>query len=234
LEVDAEKLLRTSALLTEFPAVAWTLWDFPDNSVVCHANRRSGGAQDCFPGSGFLGVDCGLPPAFFPAVYNEDWLFLFDYLRDGRFAIGGKVGQLTFDPFCPDRARSEEYGDVLAEGLFRSLHLGLGDSALLDVTYWQEVQRRRAAFIDDVARRLDAGSARQPDAREPAIRSCLDAALQVHEASWPRSLVSFIRLWQADKRRWNEYWERLPQLANIAPALRRLGLATPATPKLAS
>jgi hypothetical protein len=50
--------------------------EFPDNSVVCHANRRTGYEQDVFVSGSALVVDCGRITSFFPRIYNEDWIFL--------------------------------------------------------------------------------------------------------------------------------------------------------------
>ena len=58
---------------------------FPDNSVVCHANRLSGQGQDIFVTGAALGVNCAEDPLdFFPDVYNEDWFFFASTRHKGR------------------------------------------------------------------------------------------------------------------------------------------------------
>jgi hypothetical protein len=45
---------------------------FPDNSVVCHARRLAGFAQDVFVTGAALGVHCNsLPLSFFPDIYKQ-------------------------------------------------------------------------------------------------------------------------------------------------------------------
>ena len=61
-----------------FRAVGFEVDEFPDNSVVCHAHRLAGADQDVFPGGSAILVDVPKNNSFFPPIYNEDWLFLFE------------------------------------------------------------------------------------------------------------------------------------------------------------
>ena len=92
----------------------------PDNSVVCHARRLAGMSQDVFVTGAVLGVHCNnLPLSFFPDIYNEDWFFFAEEAAPRRLPRVGRARQLEYDPFAnPDRARREEFGDLLAEGLY--------------------------------------------------------------------------------------------------------------------
>ena len=93
---------------------------YPDNSVVCHARREVGEFQDVFVSGAALAVDCRVPFDFFPDLYNEDWLFFYRNAAEERLATPGSlVEQLQYDPFAdPQRAASQEFGDVIAEGLY--------------------------------------------------------------------------------------------------------------------
>ena len=65
---------------------------FEDNSVVCHANRLSGGQQDKFAGAGGMGVSCDRDDlAFFPNIYNEDWFFFSEEAARPQDHQGGRV-----------------------------------------------------------------------------------------------------------------------------------------------
>ena len=65
---------------------------FPDNSVVCHANRLSGRDQDNFVTGAALGVNCAEKPLdFFPDVYNEDWLFFATHAAQGQVISVGRA-----------------------------------------------------------------------------------------------------------------------------------------------
>jgi hypothetical protein len=115
---DPEYLRQASALLNIYNVVGLSIGGFPDNSVVCHAYRSVGGDQQSFIGSGALVVQVPRSPSFFPDIYNDDWFYMLDAKKGLQPAATiGEVIQQPYDPFrTPDRARAEEFGDVLAEG----------------------------------------------------------------------------------------------------------------------
>ncbi len=53
---DPDDLERAAQLLGHYEAVGLEIGDFPDNSVVCHAHRETGGEQFTFIGGGALAV----------------------------------------------------------------------------------------------------------------------------------------------------------------------------------
>ena len=62
----------------------------------------------------------------------------------------GQVRQYPYDPFRnPERARAEEFGDVLAEGIYWLLdqHLSITDA---DRAHWARFLDKRRQFIDRV------------------------------------------------------------------------------------
>ncbi len=59
--------------------------------------------------------------------------------------------QHPYDPYrTPDRARSEEFGDVLAEGIFWLLDEGKTLDHAADPRHWELFLARRRRFIDHV------------------------------------------------------------------------------------
>ncbi|HEX4723433.1 MAG TPA: hypothetical protein VH333_13020, partial [Pseudonocardiaceae bacterium] len=70
-------LERAAYLLNRYTAVGLAISAFPDNSVVCHAHRATGGDQGTFIGGGALVVGTE-SASFFPQIYNEDWFFLIE------------------------------------------------------------------------------------------------------------------------------------------------------------
>jgi hypothetical protein len=70
--------------------------EFPDNSVVRHAERLAGGHPLVAPSIGSAAVRVDDATTFFPEVYNEDWLFMYD----GGAVVAGTVDQLPYDPFA--------------------------------------------------------------------------------------------------------------------------------------
>ncbi|HYS38013.1 MAG TPA: hypothetical protein VEO01_20545, partial [Pseudonocardiaceae bacterium] len=98
---DPGDLVRASQLLDRYTAVGLAISRFPDNSVVCHAHRETGGAQRTFIGAGALAVDTrSSMSSFFPAVYNEDWFFLLDDERLSPVAITGVARQKRYTPYA--------------------------------------------------------------------------------------------------------------------------------------
>jgi hypothetical protein len=139
----------------QLDAGGWILADFPDNSVVCHARRLAGLPQGVFVGAAALAVRLGPATPFFPAIYNEDWLFQYPMLASPdaphRFAAFGAVRQARYQPYRVARARHEEVGDLLAEGLYQKLQggetLGQGWSC---AAFWHEVIRQRTLMISQI------------------------------------------------------------------------------------
>lgn len=204
----------------------WVLEDFADNSVVCHARRLLGREQDKFIGGGALLVRCDRDVPFFPATYNEDWLFLLPFMRedgDRRRAVieGGLVGQDRYPVFVERRARAEELGDLLGEGLFNLLKVPARRFTELCASYdyWQEVLRGRREMIEGMLEELRRRAVGLPEP-EPAV-AALEAALGVHrelQANWSSSLAVYCRQWLEDLETWSAW---LPEAAAQTPA--RLG-----------
>ena len=202
-------------------AVGWTFDDFPDNSVVCHAHRRSGGQQETFIGAGALAVQLGDRVPHFPQLYNEDWLFLLPLMRARRAVLAGALRQLPYDPFAdPGRAARQEFGDVLAEGLFRHAHLRLPRSALSTQGYWRDVVSVRGRLIRSIRARLEGSS----DPEAPAMLACLAAADTTRQHSWAPLLAEYMGMWRQDSRDWQRRMAGLPRGLTVAQALAQLGL----------
>jgi hypothetical protein len=134
-EINADTILGTVSLLGEegpsedrYRSASMAVKDFPDNSVVCHARREIHEYQDVFVSGSMLAVDTSAPFDFFPDIYNEDWFFFYRDTAGERLARSGfQALQLPYDPFAsPLRAAAQEFGDIIAEGLYALLHSGLG------------------------------------------------------------------------------------------------------------
>ncbi len=151
--LNPDDVRRASGLLDTHNAVGLSIGGFPDNSVVCHAYRQAGGRQQSFIGGGALTVQVKRSNSFFPDIYNEDWFFLLDGDKGIQpVARTGEVRQYPYDPFRnPDRARAEELGDVLAEGLYWLLDQG---RSIMDAdqAHWSWFLPKRKRFIEHVLR----------------------------------------------------------------------------------
>ncbi|MFI7588081.1 hypothetical protein ACIB24_13515 [Spongisporangium articulatum] len=187
-------------------AVGWALADFPDNSVICHLRREVRLEQGIFIGGGALLVDTLGEVPFFPPVYNEDWLFLHDPVREGRVTMAGEVGQEAFNPFKVRRARREEFGDILAEGLFGLIHAERPVEEALSADLWHEVLRGRAVMLQEVRERMTllfAGPG-VPARRRRTFERCWQASVEECTSFAPSLFTAYVRAWRDDQDRWVE------------------------------
>lgn len=195
--------------------------DFPDNSVVCHAARLSGLKQDVFVSGSALAVETTKIESFFPDVYNEDWLFLYDMVRQRRVSATGVVRQAPYKPFARRaRAAGEEFGDLLAEGLMSLLHSGLDVDRALDAGYWDEAIVERHRFLD----RITAGLTTREHTDAPAALAAVRAARSTLAGLDSAVLSTFVRLWQQDTEDWKERLLGLGRVGSPEAALDVLGL----------
>jgi hypothetical protein len=218
--MDDARLARTRSLLAaETPgghveAVGWSFEAFADNSVVCHAHRSTGGIQDTFIGAGGLAVRVHEATPFFPNVYNEDWLFLYDHVAQGRVLLAGGLAQLPYDPFDhAARADHQEFGDLFAESLFTLLHHparlpvpAAGVDALLaparDGDWWRERITRRSAFVAAIVARSRPG--------DTAMARSLARARRTLQGIVPLDLVDYTAAWRDDLATWSDLLAGLP------------------------
>jgi len=224
-DITYPDLQSTVSMLGSFPAVGMRVTDYPDNSVVCHAHRVTGASQDVFVTGAALAVDCHADIGFFPDVYNEDWLFFFDDASHGRLATSGlEVTQLRYEPFAdPQRAAWQEFGDVLAEGLYGLLHLGKGaQDANRD--YWAQFLKARQSFLEAITERSHLADV---DVQEQMVLS-VKSALSCSAGIKPELCERYIRAWRQDLAGWRRRIARLSTTMALGEALEELRLL-PAT-----
>ena len=231
--MDDDRLARTRALLAaetpggDVEAVGWSFEAFADNSVVCHAHRSTGGYQDTFIGAGGLAVRVHGGTPFFPNVYNEDWLFLFDKVAQGRVLLAGGMIQLPYDPFDhAARAQHQEFGDLFAESLFSLLHAGPTPSvsaADVDVLlapalsgdWWRDRISRRRKFVAEIADLVPAA--------DTAMARSLARARDTLFGVAPFDLVDYTAAWREDLATWSDLLADLPR-TDLPRALETLKL----------
>jgi hypothetical protein len=222
--LTASAVSAAAALAARFQAVGFKINHYPDNSVVCHAHRLAGATQDVFPGGSALVIDVSNSDTMFPTIYNEDWLFLFDAAQRRSIALAGTLSQLRYGPFArPQRAASEEFGDVIAEGLYRLLHEG-GTVLDASLAYWRSMLERRSQLIDHIASELLLCRKDEPVAQY-ALKS-LGAARGRLAGITEEACLSFVRDWRTDIDAWQEQLTQLPVLADLAGAAKYLDLPT--------
>jgi hypothetical protein len=213
---EPDDLTDAVQLLDSYSAVGLTIGGFPDNSVVCRAYRESGGKQETFVGGGALAVRTDRLESLFPNIYNEDWFYLIDQARRRRVAITGRAVQQPYDPFSERRARSEELGDCLAEGIFALLD----DDELVqavDEGYWTGFLADRLALIDETIRRIG------NQAEKQQMVTALKAARGRNQIITPKLCVDYVQAWKKDRIQWAEHVARvsvadlagLPELSDL-------------------
>jgi hypothetical protein len=219
---DPDDLERAAKLLDEYDVVGLNINHFPDNSVVCHANRQTGGVQATFIGGGALAVGVSPIISFFPNVYNEDWFFLLDGDQLRPSAMIGTALQEAYDPYATEvRATAEEFGDSLAEGLFWLLDQG---RPLKDATesYWREFLPVRWAFIRELIDRVDQNAVASAPTTE-RMRRALLAALRRSERITPELCVAYLAAWREDREDWRQHVDELKEPRTGTDRLRPSG-----------
>jgi hypothetical protein len=226
-DLDAASLLATVAVVggespeQRYYSAGMTTVDFPDNSVVCHARRAIGEFQGVFVSGSALAVDCTGSFSFFPDIYNEDWLFFYRDVTEGRLGSSGRTAtQLRYDPFAnPQRAANEEFGDVIAEGLYALRDQGLSPEYATTDEYWRLFLADRMRILDEI---IESGEA--PLRIRWNMRLAVAAARKCLEAIQPGTCVEYIECWRRDLGLWERTLKRIRPSASISDALFELGL----------
>jgi hypothetical protein len=241
-DLRAADVLVDMAVERDLLVAAFQQKDYDDNSVVCHARRLIGLEQGIFPSGGAMYVRTAMPTAFFPTIYNEDWLYFFMVLAEsaqthpyGSMKVAGVVHQDAYPPFVPARARREEPGDSLGEGLFRLLE---GYAPRLDLPeterYWRETLMLRRKMLHELMSGLLHHAVHRSPLREPVetAEKAVEAALDTHrrrsEGLRPAHFVSYVDAMWKDLDNWRDHLEEVRPGAGAAldveSALERLRL----------
>ncbi|WBQ04819.1 hypothetical protein [Kribbella sp. CA-293567] len=236
-QIRTPQVDRLVGYLDSHPVVSMASREFPDNSVVCHARREAGFSQDVFVSGAVLGVNTQHPDfPYFPDVYNEDWFFFSRYAAQRSLAKIGEVRQDEYKPFAdPLRAAREEFGDLLAEGLYALFESTQGLSfseqlAAAGHSHWQRFSEARHEMITQTAEELEKLQA-TADATKyrrglQALESLRYAEKYLQQIT-PADCVEFIQRWRADEHDWQYLMARSATGLSERDAFDELGLAQP-------
>lgn len=230
-----DNIARLAGQLDRYQVAGMHVRQFPDNSVVCHARRLAGFAQDVFVTGAALGVHCNsLPLSFFPDIYNEDWFFFAREAAAGRLPRVGNARQLPYDPFAgPDRARREEFGDLLAEGLYAWIDGGDPSRPfdeqlrLAGPWYWSRFIDARREVITEAKTTLY--RLRDLGVGNGHLSSALDslaASESQLDTMTPDLCVNFLRAWGDDLDDWRAFSSGVNNVGSTREALDFLELKT--------
>ena len=225
-DITSDDLAATVSQLARYRSVGMRVTDVPDNSVVCHAHRETGADQDVFVSGSVLAVGPHEKIGFFPEIYNEDWFFFHDDAQSRRLGWSGRdATQLYYDPFGNvQRAARQEFGDVLAEGLYTLLHLG-EEKAATNLDFWEAFLAERRKFLQNI---LDRSKSAKPEIRgkmTDAVRMAMRSLKQVE----PWMCEEYIQAWGRDLKSWQDSLASLPTGLSVDSALSRVGLSSAKT-----
>jgi hypothetical protein len=224
-DITYANLQDTVDMLGSYSAAGLWITDFPDNSIACHANRVTGESQDVFVSGAALAVSCDTELGFFPEIYNEDWLFFFDYASRGKLGNSQlKATQLEYSPFAnPERAAWQEFGDLIAEGLYSLVHVR---RPIEEATreYWGHFLEARRTFLEDVITRAEAAGQDMPEGLTLSVKEAVKTLLTIQ----PEQCERYVRAWRADMADWSMRLDGIRQMPSVDAALRELHL-TPVT-----
>lgn len=246
-EIGSQELRSASLMLFGHTVAGLRCGSFPDKAVVDHAEvallrhhrftSRVPPANAGHASGNSVAVNVQESEIFFPPeIYNED-LFAFYplYIEQSAALVDGYYHQADFDPFAdPDRARTEEFGEILTHGLYQHLQ----QRSCIDLTdkrYWDGVIAHRHGLVKYLLAGLDAPQRREnftvytelptfEPAEKEKIRDSLLAALAVNAMITGKECVDYYQAWRMDQERWRSYLSCLPDALPVQDALGRLGL----------
>jgi hypothetical protein len=226
---------RLAGQLDEHQVVGMRVLHFPDNSVVCHARRLAGLDQDVFVTGAVLGVHCNdLPLSFFPDVYNEDWFFFAEEAAARHLPCAGDASQTEYNPFqSPERARQEEFGDLLAEGLYALVGGNDSDTALDEQlrhateAYWSRFIDARRELLNEtmtlLCNRLDTDSDHRRKLTALTSVAAAESQLNIITAD---ICADFLDAWRTDLRDWQRFSNNVNSVRSTGDAMDFLELNT--------
>jgi hypothetical protein len=233
--LETSNLVGLAKQLENHKVAGMVVHDQFDNSVVCHARRLGGQWQDIFVTGAVMGVHCGdLPLSFFPDIYNEDWFFFVKEAAARDLPNVGRVTQAWYDPFAsPERARREEFGDLLAEGLYALI--SRQDASLpfkerlrkATKTYWSYFIEARHDVIADAQAALYSLIDHGENIDHPlsALNSLEVAESQLANIT-ADLCVSFFNAWRDDQEDWHRFSNRINNVGSTPEAMDFLQLKT--------
>jgi hypothetical protein len=230
-----DNISRLAGQLDAHQVAGMVVHKHPDNSVVCHARRLAGVRQDVFVTGAVLGVHCNsLPLSFFPDIYNEDWFFFAEEAAKRRLPRVGRARQEEYDPFAtPDRARREEFGDLLAEGLYALFGEAdpsmTFDEQLRGATraYWERFIQARQDVLTETRTAL--GRLDSQDSDNDSVSSAyyaLGAAESQLDTVTPDLCLSFLEAWREDLNEWQTFSSGVNNVGSVLRAMDLLELKT--------
>ena len=159
-------------------------------------------------------------PWISPDIYNEDWLFFATHAAQGQVISVGTARQQPYKPFAdPNRAVMEEFGDLIAEGLYALFNDGQSLDAATEA-YWHDFMKARGKLIERLAEDLYLIETHEA---VQAYESMLHAGKQLASIE-AEDCVRFVRAWRYDRGAFARTANEMPAVGNYAAACEYLEL----------
>lgn len=157
-----------------YDAACLRITDYPDNSVIRHAQRATGKHVPIHPSCSATALNTrrDWPPC--PDIYCEDW-----HLLHGRAIAypGPGVHQDPYNPYTPGRAASEEAGDLIAEAIRTPR------AEPLNPGWWSRQITQREQLARDIARHTTSPEILASLAEASRVRAQIDGHMLAGWAS---------------------------------------------------
>ena len=225
---QTDNIARLAGQLDAHQVAGMVVEKHPDNSVVCHARRLAGMRQDVFITGAVLGVHCNsLPLSFFPDVYNEDWFFFAKEAAARSCPGWERPGSWNTTPLqVPDRARREEFGDLLAEGLYALFGDASPDMSLYEQLrgatgpFWRRFIEARQDVLTETRTALGRLSCQDPgnDGLSAAYYALGAAESQLGMVT-PDLCLNFLEAWQDDLSEWQRFSSGVNNVGSVLQAM---------------
>ncbi|MCK5614771.1 hypothetical protein KAR91_73600 [Candidatus Pacearchaeota archaeon] len=168
ININSSTIETGSFLLDKYTAVGSFIENYPDTSVVGHIQLKQGVDLKCFLSGSFLFVSPHKINSFFPKIYNEDWVFMTPLILNSEICSVGEIKQKAYDPFSsPEKAIFQEFGEVIAEGLFALLNKSAFNFRY-DNDAWEEIIENRKVELLDLQQNV------KPDIQQNIITCALE------------------------------------------------------------
>ena len=217
-----QQLGYVGQLLSTYAIAGFRSRYFPDRGLVDHLEREKNRGteredanehESVFISGNGLGVNLGLVHDYFPKIYNEDWLYAFNSVRNRMAAYAGEAWQDPYRPFDRDAA-SQEFGETIANGLYYALYKGKTER-LVRVKYWEDVLTHRRRKIENL----------RDGRRWPRNNENLQGALKVNELLTPDVCAEYVARWRTGQLACKALYNQLSAFKSPLALLRELDLA---------
>lgn len=254
LYLHAEALGKVGLMLSDMEIAGLRCGLYPDRSAKMHVRRMVADyhmtrrplshMKASLVSGNTMGFNVQrLRRPFPPGVYNEDWVLQQPSIIKKQAALAEDYYyQSTYNPLAPERARQEEFGEILIAGMFHNIEeawVNPEQPHLRDPFFWEkiiEAERELALNLLDGVEAFPNKRYRtykpDPKTRQPMpykqqeeLRGSLLAGLDVNVDLEGRNFVDYHGVWREDNIQWGDMLNRLPDYpVPIADACALLGI----------